>query len=173
MTAERAASKRQRRRRTRIGGAFTPRLCEMLESPAYRVLSRSALQVLARLEIELCHHRGADNGRLPVTYQQFQEYGMDRNCIAPAIRELEALGFLEVTERGRAGNAEFRAPNLFRLTYSNTSSREDPTHEWRRTTTMADAKEIARRARNPKQNSSRGFSHVSEGKTPTENQISQ
>ena len=36
---------------------------------------------------------------------------------APALRELERLGFIEVTECGRAGNAENRKPNRFRITY--------------------------------------------------------
>jgi hypothetical protein len=43
----------------------TPRLIEMLRSPAYRALSRAAHQVLARIEIELADHGGMDNGKLP------------------------------------------------------------------------------------------------------------
>jgi hypothetical protein len=74
----------------------------MLESPAYRVLSLAAHRVLSRIEIEFLHHGGKDNGKLPVTYEQFVEYGMDRASIALAIRETEALGFIEVTERGCA-----------------------------------------------------------------------
>jgi hypothetical protein len=77
----------------------------MLESPAYRVLSLSGHRVLARLEIELGHHGGADNGRLPVTYADFQRYGIERKSIPPAIREVEALGFARVTERGRPRRA--------------------------------------------------------------------
>ena len=41
------------RRRNSISGQFTARLIEMLESPAYRVLSRSAHMAIARVEIEL------------------------------------------------------------------------------------------------------------------------
>jgi hypothetical protein len=55
-------------RRTRIGGQFAACLIEMLESPAYRVLSLSARRVLDRIDIELGHHGGNDNGRLPVTH---------------------------------------------------------------------------------------------------------
>jgi DNA-binding transcriptional MocR family regulator len=87
----------------------------MLESPGYRVLTRSAHQVMSRIEIELRHHGGRDNGKLPVTFEDFIEYGLDRQAIAPAIRELEALGFIEVTERGRGGHDEPRAPTKFRL----------------------------------------------------------
>jgi hypothetical protein len=64
----------------------------MLESPTFRELSLSARRVLDRLEIELAHHGGMDKGRLPVTYDDFQRYGIDRHAIAPAIRELIAPG---------------------------------------------------------------------------------
>jgi hypothetical protein len=95
-----------RRKRTRIDGQFAAREIKMLESHAYRELSLSARRVLDRLEIELAHHGGMDNGKLPVTYDDFQRYGIDRHAIAPAIRELIALGFVAITVRGRAGNAE-------------------------------------------------------------------
>jgi hypothetical protein len=40
------------------------------------------------------------------------------------LREVCALGFVEITERGRAGNAEWRRPNLFRLTYRRVGNRQ-------------------------------------------------
>jgi hypothetical protein len=133
-------------RPNKIAGQFAPRHIEMLESPAYRVLSLAAHRVLARIEIELAHHGGHDNGKLPVTYEQFVEYGIDRHSVAPGIRELSALGIAEVTEKGRAGNAEFRRPNLFRLTYHYVG-RAEPTHEWRRIKAIEEAKKIATTAR--------------------------
>jgi hypothetical protein len=135
------------KRRNRISGQFAPRLIEMLESPAYRVLSRSGHMVLARIEIELAHHGGDDNGRLPVTTENFVEYGMHRTSVAPAIREAEALGFIRITERGHGGNAEYRSPNRFFLTYAYTDKRSPPTHEWRRIKTRQEANQIARYAR--------------------------
>jgi hypothetical protein len=104
-------------RRNKIAEQFSARTITMVESPAFRVLGLSGHRVLARLEIELAHHGGQDNGRLPVTYEDFRAYGIDRDAIAPALRECGALGFAEVTKRGRAGNAEFRTPSLYRLTY--------------------------------------------------------
>jgi hypothetical protein len=74
----------------------------MLESPAYRALSQAAHMVIARIEIELGHHGGNDNGRLPVTFEHFVESGIYRNGVAAAIREAEALGFIRVTERDAA-----------------------------------------------------------------------
>jgi hypothetical protein len=161
-----------RKRRTTIGGQFAPRLIEMLESPAYRALSKSAHRILARLEIEMAHHGGKDNGRLPVTFEDFQNYGIDRHAIAPAIRECESLGFVEITEHGRAGNAEFRSPNKFRLTYRDTENTQQPTHDWRRVKTVEDARNLAYEARrrvSKKQNSNGGKRHLSVGKSHPEN----
>lgn len=137
------------KKRTQIGAQFVPHMIEMLESPAYRALSLSAHRVLSRIEIEHGHHGGADNGRLPVTYPNFVEYGVDRHCIAPAIRELVALGFIQVTEKERPSESDFgRHPNLFRITYLNGAHKEAPTHEWKRH--GEEAFEIARKARKAK-----------------------
>jgi hypothetical protein len=133
----------------RDSGTFAGRLIEMLECPAYRVLTVSAHRALARIEIEFAHHRGNENGRLPVTFEHFQEYGMDRHTIAPALRELVALGFIAITERGCAGNASFRRPNLYRLTYKACDGvLSDGTHEWRRIKTIEEARKVATAARN-------------------------
>lgn len=141
-------SHRGPRRKNRIAGQFSPRTIEMMESPAFQVLSLAGHRVLARIEIELAHHGGNDNGRLPVTFDHFVEYGVHRHAIAPALREVCALGFVEVTEHGRAGNAEWRRPNLFRLTYRHVGNAE-PTNEWKRTKTKEDAERIAHEARRP------------------------
>ena len=135
-------------------GRFAGRLVEMLESPAYRVLSLAAHRVLSRIEIENVRHAGQENGNLVVTYEQFIAYGVGRNEIGPAIRELGALGFIEVTARGVAGNADQKAPNKFRLTYRGSAGTHavmgDGSHEWRRITTIEEAKAIATAARNAK-----------------------
>jgi hypothetical protein len=142
----RATGRLRTNRHTKIQGQFGARLIEMLESPAHRILSLSGRRVLDRLEIEQAHHGGKDNGKLPVTFSQFEEYGIDRHAIAPAIRECAALGFLEVTERGQSGNGEFRKPNLFRLTFRPCGS-EPPSDEWRKIETIEDADILARAAR--------------------------
>jgi hypothetical protein len=131
---------------TRIAGQFAPRTIDMLESPAFRVLSLSGRRVLDRLEIEIAHHGGKDNGSLPVTFDDFQRYGIHRQAISAAIRECVALGFVEVTERGKAGNREFRSPNLFRLTYRPTEYAAS-TDEWRSVVDEHQAIELAGKAR--------------------------
>ena len=74
------------RRFSKIGGQFSARVIEMMESPAFRVLSLSAHCVLDRIEIEQAHHGGHDNGALCVTYLNFVEYGnrptRDCACVA-------------------------------------------------------------------------------------------
>jgi hypothetical protein len=137
------------KRRNRISGQWSPRLIEMLESPAYRVLSLSAHRVISRLEIELGSHGGNDNGALPVTYEDFIAYGIHGDAIAPAIREAEALGFIKVTEHGRGGNAEHRRPSKFLLTFAHDRNgrQAPPTHDWRQIKTLEEAIQIARTAR--------------------------
>jgi hypothetical protein len=142
----RGTGRRYTNRRTEIGEQFAPHTIRMLRSPAWQVLSLSARRLLDRVEIEMADHGGTDNGKLPTTYDDFQRYGIHRHAIGPAIREVVALGFLEVTEKGRAGNAEWRKPNLFRLTYRNTPN-NGPTDEWSRIKSDEQAKAIARAAR--------------------------
>jgi hypothetical protein len=122
---------------------------EAMESPAYRALSLSGHRVLARIQIEHAHHGGADNGKLPVTFRDFQRYGIHPNAIAPAIREVATLGFIRITREGVASSAkEYRVPNLFALTHLPTNDGQDAaTDDWRRHKTIEDADEAARNAR--------------------------
>ena len=149
------------KRRNKIGEQFSTRTRSMLESPAYRVLSQSAHRLIARIELELCYHGGQENGKLPVTNEDFCEYGIHHGAIAPAIREAEALGFIKVTERGRGGNAEYRKPNLFRLTFSFTHKSDPPTNDWKQIKTLEEAEAIARGAREAKDPRAVEFGHRS------------
>jgi hypothetical protein len=155
------------KRRNRINGQWSARLIEMLESPAYRVLSLAAHRLISRIEIELASHGGNDNGRLPVTYQDFLDYGVHRDAVAPAIREAEALGFIQVTEHGRGGNAEYRQPNKFFLTFAHgrDSLRNPPPHNWRKIKTLDEAKAIARAARENKDPRAVAYGHRRARKT--------
>jgi hypothetical protein len=135
------------RRKNKISGQFSARTIEMMESPAFMSLSLSARRILDRLEIEHARHAGLDNGDLPCTYDHFHNYGIHRHAISPGIREVVALGFVEITEKGRSGNAEWRRPNKFRLTYRHVG-RADPTDEWRKVKTIEEAEMLAKVARN-------------------------
>jgi hypothetical protein len=118
------------KRRGAIDGPFVPHRKDMLESAAFRALSFPARQVLDRLELEHMNHGGQENGALIVTHDQFEAYGVRRASVSKAIAELENRGFVEVTKRGRGGNADFRAPNTYRLTYLPVGS-QPPTDDWR------------------------------------------
>jgi hypothetical protein len=110
---------------------------EMLESPAWSVLSRGAHQFLSLLAIELAHHGGKVGGGLPLTFEHCQEYGMHPDSIAPAMREVEALGFVDRVRQGRGGNAAWRQSNLWRPTYLHARTRGYlPTHEWKKIKTI-------------------------------------
>jgi hypothetical protein len=137
---------RRRRRRSAIGGQFSARLIEMIKSPAFRSTSLGARKILDCIEVEHAAHGGNDNGRLPVTYSDIEKYGLERKSIAPAIRELCALGLLEITERGRPSKADWRFPSKFRLTYR-WSDDQAPTHEWRRIRDLDHGKRVAAIAR--------------------------
>jgi hypothetical protein len=130
------------KRKRKIGGQYVPHLRELIEAPAWRVLSLSARRLLNRVEIEHMRHGGQDNGKLPVTFDHFVEYGIDRHAIAPAMRECIALGLLVITQHGSAGNAEHRAPNLFLLPYLQATTDQ----KWRQITTIEEAEAIAREA---------------------------
>lgn len=142
----RSTGRRKTNRFTQLETPFAARPIRLLESPAYRALSLSGHRVLSRVEIEFAAHGGTNNGLLAVTYDDFGDYGIHRHAVAPAIREVVALGLVEVTEAGRAGNAEWRKPNVFRLTYRHTDN-GPPTHEWERIETDQQAKDRAGAAR--------------------------
>jgi hypothetical protein len=114
-------------------------------------LSLAAFRVLNRLESEHMAHGGAENGKLPVMYADFERSGVHSDAIAPALRELEALGLIEIVRHGYAGVAEKRTPNLYRLTYVGAwnAGKADATgtHEYLRIKTVEDAERIGRTAR--------------------------
>ncbi|MGY8631844.1 hypothetical protein RAD15_05010 [Bradyrhizobium sp. 14AA] len=139
-------------RRTRaktIEGQFVALQIEMINSPAWKTLSLSARRVIDRICIELANHGGKDNGKLPVTIDQFVEHGMDRHAVAPAIREVCALGFVEKTKQGRVSAGGFNEASEFRLTFTYTDAKCPPTHEWRRFPDLFAAQQVAQAARLP------------------------
>lgn len=132
-----------------IEGQFVALPIEMISSPAWRALSLSGLRVIARVCIELANHGGRDNGKLPVTFDQFEEYGIHRHAIAPAIREVCALGFIEKTKQGRVSAGGFNEASEYRLTFTYTDAKCPPTHEWKRVPNLFAAEQIASAARLP------------------------
>ena len=118
-------------RRGSINERFVPMLLSLLASDALGALSLAARRCLDRFLIEHMHHAGKENGRLKVTYDDFAAFGVRRASVAAALRELENVRLIEVVERGRGGNREYRKATVFRITFLPTPDAE-PTDEWRR-----------------------------------------
>jgi hypothetical protein len=115
----------------------------MLESPAYRVLSGLARQVLACLEVEHLRHGGRENGRLICPYARLMDYccTTDKPAIARAVAELKAAGFIDFRP-GRIGPGTNHAPNEYRLTYIPVSDDRPATNEWANIQSLEGADEI-------------------------------
>ena len=122
--------------------AFIMTRLVMLDSVAYWALKPIERTVLAVIEIEHMRHGGSENGRLVVTRRQFEKRGIHKDAIAPSIRALEALGFIEL-ERGAAGIGDQAQAHRFRLTYV----QPDPTDEWRKFHDPGMARVVAETAR--------------------------
>jgi hypothetical protein len=136
-------------KRNALAQYFTSRPVELLTSSAFRILSLSAHRALARIESELRQHAGNGNGKLIVTKEQFIEFGIERRAIAPALRELDALGIAIITVHGRGGNAEHKQPNRFLLNYmcGAVDAHDLITNSWKRFKTLEEADEVAATAR--------------------------
>jgi hypothetical protein len=122
-------------KRMQIRGQFIPHRVDMIRSRAYRELGFASLRVLQRLEIEHADQGGKDNGSLICTFDDLVEFGVRRHAIAPAISELVAFGFLQVTQFGRQAVGDARLPAKYRLTYLPTfrgplTPDSGPTDEW-------------------------------------------
>ena len=105
---------------------------ELINSLAWRSMSVNCLKLIHRLLLEHCNHGGLENGRLVCTYKDFQEYGLTRNKIRPAIEEADFLGLVK-HQRGERVFAK-NQPNSYRITFYGTSEARDPTNEWKRIT---------------------------------------
>ena len=123
--------------------AFIMSRLTMLDSVAYWALKPIEVRILQVIEIEHMRHGGVENGRLIVTRRQLEKRGIPLKAIAPGLRALVVLGFIEITQRGAAGIGDHAQAHRFRLTYV----QPNPTDEWRKhhDATRADAEANAMR----------------------------
>jgi hypothetical protein len=136
--------------RNNLAAFWHSRPVELMKSPALRCLSSSAHLALLRVEIELRQHAGKCNGDLVVTKEQFIEFGIHQDMVAPALREVEAVGIISI-KHGRGGNAEHREPNRFTLNYlCGAEDEATKLDAWKRFQTLKEAKEAALAARKAK-----------------------
>jgi hypothetical protein len=138
------------RRGNQIAGQFVAHPRQMIESMAWRVLSLAARKALERIEIEHMDHGGAENGKLPVTYADFERWDVHPNFVAPALRELVALGFIEIVKRGSRAAAGTRQASEYRLTFRpawDAPKNDTGTHDYLKIKTREAAEAIAAAAR--------------------------
>jgi hypothetical protein len=138
------------RRRNQIAGQFVAHPRQMIECVAWRALNLAARKALERIEIEHMDHGGAENGKLPVTYADFEKWDVHPNFVAPALRELEALGFIEIVKRGSRGAAGTRQASEYRLTFRpawNAPKNDTGSHEYLKIKTREEAEVLAAAAR--------------------------
>lgn len=126
-----------RRKPKSITEQFIAHRKSMLESDAWGRLTLAARRILDRLELEHMDHAGRENGRLPCSYRDFEAFGVRKASVREALGLLCSLGFVEVTEPGRAGNGEWRRVARYRLTYLATPDAE-ATDDWKRSTPPRD-----------------------------------
>lgn len=133
-STKRLADKRQRSRTGPPKGepwAFIA--LAVLESKAFQSLSINARRVIDRLISEHFRHNRLENGALRVSARQFHQWGVTKDCLTPALRELESKGLI-VTNLGDATGA-LRSPLIYRLTFYGTMENA-PTNDWRRWTSQ-------------------------------------
>jgi hypothetical protein len=88
---------------------------EMIESEAWRSLSRVARLVIDRVILEHMAHAGTENGSLVVTYSDFVKFGIRRGSVKAGIVEAVERGLIVVTEKGRASVGPERRPSKYAL----------------------------------------------------------
>jgi len=116
---------------------------EMERSPAWRALPELAKRILYALEAEYLESGAAFcAGRIKCNYDQLMRLG-PREAVLRALRELRALGFVEIRKTGdRAIGAERLPPTFYVLTYLP----PNPRHDWRRILTSGAAADALARA---------------------------
>lgn len=146
------------------GQAFVWITNEMLSSPAWIALPDNAMRGIMRIAQEHMAHGGRKNGELPVTWNNFQAYGIRRGSITDAIKAFVALGFVRMAGRGRPTNGRDKgSSSLWTLTWLMTADGEAATNDWRRIKSAEDATEKLRSA---------GVTPERKKRTPTQDIIS-
>ncbi|WP_157861942.1 hypothetical protein [Methylobacterium sp. Leaf361] len=142
------ASSKDRKRNRPPEGPWVWFTSEMMESPAWRAMSLNARLVVDRITVEHMAHAGTQNGALPVTFDDFERFGIRRGSIAAAIQEAAAIGFVDIAEQGTRGWGAFKGrATRFRLAWLPTAAGDPETTRWRRFTNLKEAQRIASQAR--------------------------
>jgi hypothetical protein len=104
---------------------------EMVESPAWRALSKPGMRFLSRVMLEHMMHGGTENGRLICTYDQCEEFGISRKHVWGAIENVVLCGFVDVVDRGQRAFGIARRPSTYALTWLPRIDGTAPTNRWK------------------------------------------
>lgn len=115
---------------------------DMFASHAWRAMPSAARRVLDRLIIEYLNHAGTNNGEIVCTFTDFEKYGIRRPSIAEALEKLQALGWIDIVERG-GSYADVRIPSRYSLTWLN-GKFGPASNRWRSIQTQGDARRALR-----------------------------
>ena len=88
---------------------------DFLESDAWRTAPINTRRVVERIMLEHMAHAGTMNGRLIVTYNDFEKFGIRRHALANAIADAKARGLIIVTQPGRRSAGTGRWPARYAL----------------------------------------------------------
>ncbi|EYD75852.1 hypothetical protein Rumeso_02634 [Rubellimicrobium mesophilum DSM 19309] len=104
--------KANRTGRTERGEHFAPMTRSLMEEPAWRALSSSAQALYPWLRLEWRGPQANNNGQIRLSVRQAADkMGVGINTAARAFHDLQAKGFLVVTEHARLGlSGEAKAP---------------------------------------------------------------
>lgn len=106
----RSAERRRRRKGRAESGSFLALPHVLFESKAYRNMSAHAAKLLLDIAQQ---YRGTNNGDLAATWNLMRPLGWrSRDTLHKALRELLALGFIELTRQGGINR-----PSLYALTW--------------------------------------------------------
>lgn len=125
------------------GQSWTWLTQQMLESPAWRAMPLASRRVVDRIIIEQIAHAGRKNGELTVTYNDFAAYGIRRSTIIEAIAIAEALGFIDVTLRGRRSYGIAHLPSQYAVTWLPRCDGTPPMNSWQRVTSDGAKQSVA------------------------------
>jgi hypothetical protein len=96
------------------------------------VLPINARRVFDRVLVEHIAPRSKENGRLKVTWLNFEEYGFSRRVIGISIDQVVVIGLIAVERPGKAaGPDDAGEPAQYRITCLPTATAPE-TNEWKR-----------------------------------------
>jgi hypothetical protein len=106
---------REKRNRPPDGEPWVWLTRDLLESDAWRSMSRAARLVVDRVMAEHMAHAGTANGDLAVTYGDFVKFGARRESLPAGIADASTRGLIIITEKGRASTGPDRWPSRYAL----------------------------------------------------------